>query len=56
MGTGLSLLVAFVILVAFYSCDTILTIVICVIGFTVANDWKLGMSVDNAEPLAISCL
>ena len=28
----------------------------CWIGLTVANDWKLGMSVDNVEPLAISCL
>merc|ERR1711972_684736 len=50
-GIGLSLLLAYVILtlatqnflMALYSCATILAIVICVMGFTVANDWKLGV-------------
>ena len=51
MGIGLSLMFAFIVLtlatgnwmMAIYSVCTIFAIVICVIGFTVANGWKLGV-------------
>eukprot|EP01083_Nonionella_stella_P067628 179021_1 len=50
-GIGLSLLLAFIVLslatgnwlIAMYSCFVIFAIVICVIGFTVMNGWKLGV-------------
>eukprot|EP01083_Nonionella_stella_P133253 405052_1 len=50
-GIGLSLTLAFIILslatgnwlVAMYSCFVIFVIVVCVIGFTVMNGWKLGV-------------